>query len=378
MKFTIPTKTFFAEASAVAKVLASKNTLAILNYFLITVKDNKMVIRGTDSECTITNTIELPQTQAEGSVCIQADLLLEALHLMGDSIMEMEVDDDTHAIHITYEGGSSQMMGLPADQFPDIRKQDEGQDVGETTTLTLPAQALLKGLRNTVFAVSAEDFRPVMTGVCLDFKDDRLVMAATDAHKLSRWIDTNVHPGFERTCIMPARSVAIVNTLFEDAADVTLTINERRCFVESVDRIFTFPFIKGRFPDYNRVIPADNPFTLTIDRESTLAAAKRVAVFADKGTQLMRIDLSSDQIELSCQDTAYSNRANETVKASYDGEAVAMAFKAGYLEEVLATLTSPDVIVRIKDPARAAVFEPAANDPGTELTILLMPLQVPA
>lgn len=377
MKFNIDTKAFLNAATAVSRVLSTKSPLPILSYFLLNVQGDKMIIRATDSECTITNTIDLPGAEEDGQICIDATQLMNALHEMPDGDMTFAVAEGTNEIHIDYEGGEANVVGLPGDQFPDIRKDPSDANAGVTNTLRISAQAFIRGLQNTVFAVASDDFRPMMTGICLDFKDDRLVFAATDAHKLARYIDENIKPGFERSSIMPARSAQIINNIFSEADEVEVTINDIRCIIESKDRIFTFPFIKGRFPDYNRVIPTDNPFTLAIDRPSFLAATKRMKVFVDKGTELLRIDIDPDHIELIVQDVALNSNAREKIPASYDGSSIITAFKTGNLIEILSTLTTPDVLVKVKDPTRAVIFLPAVNDPGTDLVILLMPMQAP-
>jgi DNA polymerase-3 subunit beta len=132
--------------------------------------------------------------------------------------------------------------------------------------------------------------------------------------------------------------------------------------------------IEGRFPNYNAVIPQNNQNIVVVDRQTIINACKRVAIFANTGTSLLKLALSQDTLSISAQDIDFSTNAEETLVCSYSGAPMAIGFKAPFLIEILNSITSSDVMFKLADPGRAGLILPTEDEPNQELLMLLMPM----
>ncbi len=374
MKFKVPSRTLYNASSAVSKVINSKNVLEILNNFLIEIDDNKMLtITGSDTENSLTARIQL--TEADGSIrfCLDARRLVELLRELPEQSVTFEVNESTLAIEITYPGGNYNLVGLNGDEFPLPRKDEEA----ETITFICPATQLANGIDNSLFAVSSDDFRPQMMGIYLDIQNDNITFVATDTRKLVKYTNSTSAPGVTAACILPVKPATIIKNIFAKSEDnLNVRITSKRIEIETANFALSSPFIKGNFPDYRRVIPENNPYTLTVDRQSLLTAVRRVGVFVESGVGLVRFRVSGDRIYLKSQDNNLCVTAREEVACSYDGNELVIGFSAPYLIEILNTLSTDDIVIKLSDPGRPGVFCPSENVKDTDLIMLLMPMAI--
>lgn len=375
MKFKVPSRTLYNAASAVSKVINSKNVLEILNNFLIEIDENKtLTITGSDTENSLTS--RLPLVEADGTIrfCLDARRLVELLRELPEQAVTFEVNESTLAIEITYPGGNYNLVGLNGDEFPLPKKDEEGPD---TVKFSCPAARLANGIDNSLFAVSSDEFRPQMMGIYLDIHADDITFVATDTRKLVKYTDSNVHPGVTASCILPVKPATIIKNIFGKGDDnLTVKLTAKRIEVENGNFVLSSPFIKGNFPDYKRVIPENNPYTLTIDRQSLLTAVRRVGIFVESGVGLVRFRLTPDRLYLKSQDNSLCVTAREEVSCSYDGNELVIGFSAPYLIEILNTLSTDDFMLKVSDPGRPGVFCPSENAEGTDLIMLLMPMAI--
>lgn len=373
MRFKVPSKAFYSVASAVSKVINSKNVLEILNNFLLILNDSTLTILGSDQDNSLSATIKVDEAEGNGRFCIDARRLVELLREMPEQAMTFEINDSTLSIEISYPGGNYTLVGINGDAYP----VPGGDTDEEPLVFVSPAEQIVKGIDNTLFAVGSDEFRPQMTGIYFDIHPEDITFVATDTRKLVKYVNRMSAPGVETSFILPLKPSAIIkNTFVKKDELLEITVTSKRAVVKSPTFTLSCPFIKGSFPDYNRVIPKNNPFTLTIDRQSLLTSVRRVGVFIEAGVGLVRFRITPDKIYLKSQDNSLCTTAREEVACSYEGNELVIGFSAPYLIEILNTLSTRDIVVSLSDPGRPGVFCPSENTEDTELLMLLMPMAI--
>ena len=372
MKFNVPSKTLYTYTSAVSKVINSKNALVILNNFLMTLDGDTLTITGSDVENALTARVPVTEAEGNGSFCVDAKRLVDLLKEIPEQGLSVEIDNRNN-VHISYSTGQYDFVAIDGREYPDYKKEEDTQ---EPATFTCPASVIAKGIENTLFAASTDDYRPLMMGVFFDIKDDQIVFVATDTRKLVKYSDSNVRPGVTASCIVPAKPATILRTVFNGEEDLTITLTSKSATISNTTYSFNCRFIQGNFPDYNRVIPRSNNLTLTVDRQTMLNAVRRVGLFVDPGYGLEKFRITPDSIELKSQDNNLMMAAHETVPCSFTGEQLTIGFSAPFLLEILSTLNTTDIVVNLSDPGRPGIFRPSEDTAGTELLMLLMPMTV--
>jgi len=373
MKFNVPSKTLYSYVSSVSKVINSKNTLAILNNFLFVLEGDTLTITASDIENRLTARIPVMGAEGGGSFCIDARRLVDLLKEMPDQGITFDINDNTLAVEITYPSGNYSLIAINGNEYPSDKNDSEDVDSIE---FTCPTEQIINGIDNTLFAVGNDDLRPQMMGILWDIKPDAITFVATDTRKLVKYRNEMSAPGVEGSCIFPIKPATVIKNVFAKEQEVKITIEPKCATFESPSFTFTCRFIKGTFPDYNRVIPTGNPYTLTIDRQSFLNAVRRVGVFVDPGHGLVKFKITPDKVILKAQDNNYQTSAWESVPCDFTGNEMVIGFSAPYLIEIFNTLSTNDIILKLSDPSRPGLFLPTENKANSELLMLLMPMTV--
>lgn len=373
MKFQIHSKTLYNALSAVSKVINSKNAMTILNNFLFEVEEEFVRITASDLENIFTARVRIENLEGEpGKFCVDARRCAELFKELPELNVDFNVDDNL-AIEIDYPGGKFNFVGINGDEYP--RPKAESSDV-EPLTFECPVEQLTLGIDNTLFAVGTDDLRPQMMGILFDITPDAITFVATDTRKLVRYKNSMSAPGVTASCIIPMKPATIIKSAFAKEEKVKVTLDSKSATIESETFSFNCRFIKGVFPDYNRVIPANNPYSLTIDRHSMLNALRRVGVFVDPGHGLVKFRITSDSIEMKAQDNNFCTSGREELPCSFTGNEMIIGFSAPYLIEIFNTLSTENVVVKLCDPSRPGVFVPEENASDSDLLMLLMPMTV--
>ena len=373
MKFNVPSKGLYSVAAAVSKVINSKNVVQILDNFLFQLKGDTLTITGSDSDNSLSGRITVTEAEGEGAFCLAARRLVELLKEMPDQGVEVRIDDRTLEVQLVYPSGEYSFIGLPAEQYPEFRA--EASDA-EPISFTIPADHLITGLDNTLFAVSNDEYRAVMQGVYLDVKPENVTFVATDTRKLVRYCDSRTAPGVEGHCIIPVKPVTVIKSVFAKEESVTFTMTSRSAIVTSGNFTFQCSFINGNFPPYDRVIPRNNSLVLTVDRLALLNAVRRVGVFVESEFNMEKFRITPECILIKATDSSLGTNAREQVPCSFTGSELTMGFSAPFLIEILNTLSGNEIYVNLGDASRPGMFRPAEETEGTELVMLLMPMTV--
>ena len=374
MKFTVSSSALQSLLATTGKVISNKSSLPILEYFLMDLKDGELRVTTSDLETTLVGSISVDNIEREGMIAAPAKLMLDSLKEFPEMPLVIDVNDTTWEIQITWSSGHLSIPGASAVSYPAI------QSLGaESKNITLDVDMLVGGINKTIFATADDELRPVMNGVYFDFTPESLTFVATDAHKLVKYAAENT-TDFTAAFILPKKPANLLKALLlkeEDAVEVTFDAKNVSFQLKNYKLVCRL--IEGNYPNYNAVIPAANPNKVLVDRVELLNGIKRVAVCSNPTTNLIRMDIADNKVNLTAQDIDFSVSANETISCSYDGTPVTIGFKSTFLVEILSNIETPTVVVALADSTRAGVFKPVYDDKqSSESLMLLMPMMINA
>lgn len=370
MIFTVSTTTLLKGLQTVQGAIGSNATLPILEDFLFTLSSEKLTITATDLETTMSCELDV-MSPAEGSIAIPAKMLLEIVKALPEQPLTFKIGQDTNSIEIISQNGKYRLAGEAGSDFPAVNRSGEGN------MLTMPAKTLLDAISKTLFAVSTDELRPAMTGVYLRLQSDGVTFVATDAHKLVRYLHTDIVAPQTGSFILPRKALGLISKAVSNPdTEVTLSYNNTNAFFDFDGVRLICRLIDARFPDFEAVIPKDNPNVLTINRSELLGAMRRLTIFANKTTFQVVFDIRENELMLSAQDFDGVNEAKEQLPCEYNGDEMQIAFNAKFLSELLGVLPTEEALIRLSTPSRAALVVPSENLEGSNLLMLLMPIMV--
>lgn len=376
MKFVVSSTELLSHLTVVSRVISSKNTLPILDNFLFNLDGNDLEITASDLETTLTTKIRLENVTNGGQVAIPYRILVDTLKEFPEQPLTFDINVQNFAIKVSTDTGEFNIVGQPAEDFPaKAVVKDEAK-----VSVRLPAHALLSGITKTIFATADDEMRPVMNGILFELSDEALTFVASDAHKLVRYKRLDVKSDQSKSFILPKKPASLLkNILVRETSDVIVEFDEKNALFTLENYTLVCRLVEGVYPNYSSVIPANNPNQLTIDRLDFYNSLRRVAPFTNQASNLVKISLIGNQIEVSAQDLDFSISAFERLKCQYEGDEMEIGFKSVFLIEILSNISSGDVILSLSDPSRAGLLFPAVNENENEdVLMLLMPMMVGA
>jgi DNA polymerase-3 subunit beta len=353
-------------------VIASKNSIPILDCFLFELRENQLVITAADSETRMITTIEVHDVEGEGVFAIPSKNLLDSLKELPEQPVTFDINDASLEMFIYYENGKYNFIAQKGDEYPQSKPLSE-----DAARLVLSAPDLLAGISRTIFAGGDDELRPVMNGVFFDVDLEGITFVASDGHKLVRFKNLGVAGNDKASFILPKKPANLLKTILpREEGYVTIGFDTNNAYITMERFVVVCRLIEGRYPNYNGVIPQNNPYKVNIDRLIFLNALKRVTVFSNPGSSLIKLNISANSIFISAQDIDFSTSAEETVACVYDGVSMSIGFKGTYLIEILNNIPSEEVILELADPSRAGLVLPAENENKEDLLMLLMPMML--
>ena len=372
MKLKVSSAALFSRLTAINRVLNSKNSLPILDCYLFETREQQMFITASDSETTLVTTVELIESSEDSRFCIKAKTIQDSLKEISDQPITLDLNLDTMEIRGEYQNGSFNIMGERADQYPAPHSMGE-----EICEFTLRQSELLSGINQTLFATADDEIRPVMTGIYFDFTSENLIFVGTDGRKLVRKKITSVHSENQMGFILPKKPATILRSILSKGdGEIKLTFNDKQAQLTGQDFTLTCSLINGRYPNYNSVIPQNNPYLARIDRAALVSALKRVLVFCDQSSALVKMSFSPSKLTVSGQDVNYSTSAEERIVCEYDSPKMNIGFKGTLLLDILGNIESEEVVFQLADPGRAGLITPAEQKEGEDILMLLMPMML--
>lgn len=373
MNFIVSSTQLLNHLQAVSRVINSKNTMAILDNFLFDLNENTLTITASDVETTMTTSFEVDSASGSGRIAVDAKRLTNILKEFPEQPLTFNMDNDSYNVDIVSENGKFSVLGLNGDDFPQV------QDLqGDTCTVRMTAEVLQQGIVKSIFATSTDELRPIMTGIFVEISQGKIKFVATDAHKLVCYSRADVQVETDSSFILPQKPANLLkNILPKDDSPVNLSFDKKNAVVEFNEYKLVCRLIEGMYPNYQAVIPTDAPRKLTIDRLDLCNCLRRVSVFSNQASNLIKLTITANQLTVSAQDIDFSISAHERVKCQYEGEDMEIGFKSTFLVEILSNLACTDVVVNLSDSSRAGTFvplEPTSVD--EEVLMLLMPMMI--
>ena len=375
MKFTVSSSALLSLLATTGKAISNKNTLPILDYFLLELRGEELTVTTSDLETTLIGRLKVDVVEREGVIAAPAKLMLDSLKEFPEMPLEFDVNDTTWEIKVRWSSGSLSIPGASAVSYPAMPA------IGaECKDILLDVDMLIAGINKTIFATADDELRPVMNGVYFNFEQGKLTFVATDAHKLVRSMVECPDVDFNASFILPKKPANLLKgVLLKEEEPIRVMFDAKNVTFELKNHKLVCRLIEGNYPNYNAVIPSANPNKVLVDRVELLNGIKRVAVCSNPTTNLIRMDIASNRISLAAQDIDFSVSANETISCSYDGNPVTIGFKSTFLVEILSNIDTPTVMIELADSTRAGVFKPVYDDKHAgEVLMLLMPMMINA
>ncbi len=372
MRFDVSSTALLSSLQSISKVIASKNSLPILDSFLFDLKEDTLTVTASDAETRLVTTVDVMNVQGAGLFAVSAKILLEPLKELPEQPLTFDINDDNLEIFIHFQNGKYNFIGQKGDTYPQQKPLKDN-----AITITMDALTLLNGISRSLFATADDELRPVMNGIYFDIHADDLTFVASDGHKLVRLRDLAVKSPERASFILPKKPANLLrNLLAKESGDVTVRFDDNNAYVTCANFEMVCRLIEGRYPNYNSVIPQENPYKVIIDRVSFLNALKRVSVFSNQASSLVKLYLEDNLMTISAQDIDFSTSAEERIVCQFDGSRLVIGFKATYLIEILGNISSEEVILELADPSRAGLIVPSENEEDEDLLMLLMPMML--
>lgn len=370
MKFIVSSSQLLKQLQILGGVINTNNTLPILDNFLFELSNNALKISASDLETTMSTTIEVEADQI-GAIAVPARLLLEILKTFPEQPLTFKVEDN-HTMEISSDSGKYALAYADGEEFP------KAVALENPSSTTLTAHILATAISKTIFASGNDDLRPVMSGVFFQFSQQGLTFVATDAHKLVKYVRTDVSANEVAEFIMPKKPLTLLkNILSNSDADVTIEYNDTNAKFLFEESVLICRLIDGKYPNYEAVIPKENPNKLTLDRSLFYNSVRRVSIFSSKTTHQIRLKMAGTELKISAEDLDFSNKADERLQCSYEGDDMQIGFNSRFLLEMLNHLNSNEILLEMSLPNRAGILTPIDGlEEGEEITMLVMPVML--
>lgn len=370
MRFIVSTSTLLKQLLAVNGASSSSTVLPILENFLFEIKDGTLTVSATDLQTSMTTSLTV-ESKEDGKVAIPSKILLETLKTLPDQPISFSVDDKTFSIEISAGDGKYKLSGENGEDFPKI------PIVENASTVAMPASVLAEAINKTLFAVSSDELRPAMTGVYCQLSPEHITFVATDAHKLVRYRRLDTKSDSATTFILPKKALTLLkSSLPAEDVHVAIEYNNTSAFFRFGNINLICRLIDERYPDYEAVIPKDNPNKLIIDRSLFLNCLRRVVIFANKTTHQVRLKINGSELNISSEDIDFANEAHERLSCQYEGEDMEIGFNAKFLIEMLNNLGGEEVLLEMSSPNRAGLLMPQTHDDQEDVLMLVMPVML--
>ncbi|KAB1068667.1 DNA polymerase III subunit beta [Tamlana haliotis] len=370
MKFIVSSTYLLKQLQVLGGVISSSNTLPILDNFLFELDHNKLTVSASDLETTMASKLDV-ESDSEGSIAIPARLLLDTLKTFPEQPLTFVIEDN-NTIEISSNHGKYALAYADGKEFPNaVSLEDPSQTV-------VTGDVLATAISKTIFAAGNDDLRPVMSGVFFQFSTEGLTFVATDAHKLVKYTREDIKANQVAEFIMPKKPLNLLKGILAGSEDdVSIEYNDSNAKFTFENSELICRLIDGKYPNYEAVIPKENPNKLVISRNQFLNSVRRVSIFSNKTTHQIRLKIAGAELNISAEDIDYSNKAEERLTCDYQGDDMQIGFNSRFLTEMLNNLNADDVQLEMSMPNRAGILTPVDGlDEGEQVTMLVMPVML--
>ncbi len=374
MKFIVSSGTLLKYIQSLSGVLSSNTTLPILENFLFEFDQKQLILTASDLETTMTAKLPLEKIEGDGKVALPAKLLIDTLKTFAEQPLTFEINDQNFATEIISDSGKYKLAGQNGAEFPKAPQLDG------TSKVEIDAITLSSAINKTIFATGNDELRRIMSGVLFELNKSDVTFVATDAHKLVKHTRSDIKSTKAAQLVLPKKPLNLMkNILASNDTTVILEFNEANAHFTFDNFSLMCRLIDGKYPNYDAVIPKENPFKLTVDRTSLLNSIKRVSIFSNKTTHQVRFKVNGSELSISAEDVDFQNEANERLTCQYQGEDMEIGFNSRFLLEMLQNVTTDQVNIEMSAPNRAGIILPSEKlDKDEDLLMLVMPVMLNA
>jgi DNA polymerase III subunit beta len=370
MKFIVSSSALLKQLSAINGVVTTNPVVPILENFLFEIKGGLLSITASDLQTSMMTEIDV-ESKEDGNIAVPARILMETLKNLPEQPVTFSIDHDTYSIEISSDNGRYKLAGENATDFPKI------PSVNNATVVQMSTEILSSAISNTIFATSNDELRPAMTGVYINLSSTNTTFVATDGHRLIRYRRVDVASQDDASIIIPRKALNLLkSTLPSEIIPVSVEFNSSNAYFNFSNIKMICRLIDERFPDYENVIPVDNPNHMTIDRMEFLSSLRRIAIYANKTTHQVRLKLTGSELQISAEDLDFSNEANERLSCDHGGEDIEIGFNAKFLVEMLNNISSKEVTLKFSAPNRAGLIVPSDKGANEDILMLVMPVML--
>lgn len=381
MKFTFPIAEMVRTLNVLGKVIQKSCPMPILQNVLITKPDPKeevylMAAGSAESMMTVKVNITMVDGTAFKPICIPHGQFLQVLSALPEQPITVEVDDKTREIKVLYDGGEFVFAGFGTDEYPVLKSSHTN-----LVTVSVPTDILLPCVSNALLASAKKnELRPVLSSVYLDIKDDGITFVGTDGHNLFRYVWEHGVPfiteGKAAGVAVPNIFVSALLSAFDKVSEVKISFDGYCCTVSAGNITFIFSTSEQRYPNYSSVIPKEQPYHITLDRDRLKQSLRRVSMMASETNNLVKLTKQADGLLLEAVDIDFARSANELVPLGEDSnipDGFTIGMKSSSLLNLLSPIASTNVVLKLIDASRALVLTEEGN---SALICMVMPMVV--
>ncbi len=370
MKFIVSSSYLLKQLQVLGGVINNSNALPILDNFLFELTGNDLLVSASDLETTIVAKIQV-ESEDSGNIAVPAKLLLETLKTFPEQPLTFVLQEN-NTIEISSNHGKYALAYADGNEFP------KAVSLEEPSATNIPGNVLANAISKTIFASGNDELRPVMSGVFFQFSPEQLTFVATDAHKLVKYTRSDVTASQVAEFIMPKKPLNLLKGILGGSdSDVLIEYNDSNAKFSFDDIELVCRLIDGKYPNYEAVIPKENPNKLNIERTQFLSSVRRVSIFSNKTTHQIRLKVAGAELNISAEDIDYSNKAEERLTCDYQGDDMEIGFNSRFFIEMLNNLNASDVQLEMSLPNRAGILTPVDGlEEGEKVTMLVMPVML--
>ena len=370
MKFIVNSSYLLKQLTQINGVITTNPVVPILENFLFEIDKSVLTVTASDLQTSMITEITI-ESKEKGNIAVPARILLETLKNLPDQPVTFSIDESTYSIEISSDNGRYKLSGENATDFPKVPA------VSNDFSAQISSDVLARAVNNTIFATSSDELRPAMTGVYVNLGDKNTTFVATDGHRMVRYRRTDIKSDNGSAIIIPRKALNLLkSTLPTENTEVSIDFNLSNAFFKFGSLRMICRLIDERFPDYENVIPTQNPIKMTINRLDFLGSLRRIAIYANKTTHQVRLKITGSDLQVSAEDIDFSNEANERLSCEHEGEDIEIGFNAKLIVELLSNMDTEQIRLNMSAPNKAGVIIPVEKVKNEDLLMLVMPVML--
>jgi DNA polymerase-3 subunit beta len=370
MEFTVSRADLVRELNLSQGVVERKTTIPILSNVLVEADGERIHLTATDLELGIRVSCPARVKKAGGGT-IPAKRLLDYVRLLPDGDVQVKIQEN-HWASLVSGRSRTRIAGMSRESFPELPQMP-------ALLAEIPIGVLATMIGKTIFSISTEESRFTLNGALLVLRKGGLVMVATDGHRLAMVESSGEIPGISASyrALLPRKAMQELQKLAGEAdptAIVRFSGDDNHLFFQLGDRLLLSRKLTGNFPDYERVLPKEQPNSVTLERDEFRGAIERVAQFSDERSRAIRVRVASNEVKVHSS-VSETGESEESIPVTYEGPGVEIGFNAQYLMDFLRAVGEPQVAFLFKDPNSAGELRPGGEKPEN-YRYVIMPMRI--